>query len=167
MLSINEIKKSFFVSLWFMFLTFPVMVVKVNTIYKVIEWRWERMIWTGISIFVLSLLWRFLIARRESAKKPYEARQSERYSSLRDFIKIRKVYFSLLTAIGLFAASFPFIFSMYQTNIMITALIYVMLGLGLNIVVGLAGLLNLGYVAFFAIGAYSYALLNFHFGIGF
>ena len=50
---------------------------------------------------------------------------------------------------------------------MITGLIYVMLGLGLNIVVGLAGLLDLGYVAFYAVGAYSYALLNYHFGIGF
>jgi len=50
---------------------------------------------------------------------------------------------------------------------MITGLIYVMLGLGLNIVVGLAGLLDLGYVAFYAVGAYAYALLNHHFGLGF
>jgi branched-chain amino acid transport system permease protein len=72
-----------------------------------------------------------------------------------------------LITISVFALVFPFIFSMYQTNIMITGLIYVMLGLGLNIVVGLAGLLDLGYVAFYAVGAYSYALLNHHFGIGF
>jgi branched-chain amino acid transport system permease protein len=44
-------------------------------------------------------------------------------------------------------------------NFGIQILIYVMLGLGLNIVVGLAGLLDLGYVAFYAVGAYSYALL--------
>jgi branched-chain amino acid transport system permease protein len=44
---------------------------------------------------------------------------------------------------------------------------YVVLGLGLNIVVGQAGLLNLGYVAFYAAGAYTYALLYQHFGIGF
>jgi len=50
---------------------------------------------------------------------------------------------------------------------MISALIYVMLGLGLNIVVGLAGLLDLGYVAFYAVGAYAYALLNYHFGLTF
>jgi branched-chain amino acid transport system permease protein len=50
---------------------------------------------------------------------------------------------------------------------MITALMYVMLGLGLNIVVGLAGLLDLGYVAFYAVGAYFYALMNHHFGLGF
>jgi branched-chain amino acid transport system permease protein len=42
----------------------------------------------------------------------------------------------------------------------ITILIYIMLGWGLNIVVGLAGLLDLGYVAFYAVGAYAYALLT-------
>ena len=46
-------------------------------------------------------------------------------------------------------------------------LIYVMLGWGLNIVVGLAGLLDLGYVAFYAVGAYSYALLSSSFGLSF
>jgi branched-chain amino acid transport system permease protein len=46
-------------------------------------------------------------------------------------------------------------------------LIYVMLGWGLNIVVGLAGLLDLGYVAFYAVGAYSYALLSQNFGLSF
>ena len=46
-------------------------------------------------------------------------------------------------------------------------LIYVMLGWGLNIVVGLAGLLDLGYVAFYAVGAYSYALLAQTFGLSF
>jgi branched-chain amino acid transport system permease protein len=46
-------------------------------------------------------------------------------------------------------------------------LIYVMLGWGLNVVVGLAGLLDLGYVAFYAVGAYSYALLSLNFGFSF
>ncbi len=46
-------------------------------------------------------------------------------------------------------------------------LTYVMLGWGLNIVVGLAGLLDLGYVAFYAVGAYSYALLAQYFGFDF
>jgi branched-chain amino acid transport system permease protein len=50
---------------------------------------------------------------------------------------------------------------------MITALMYVVLGLGLNIVVGMAGLLDLGFVAFYAVGAYTYGLLNYHFGLGF
>ena len=50
-------------------------------------------------------------------------------------------------------------------NFGIQILIYVMLGWGLNIVVGLAGLLDLGYVAFYAVGAYSYALLAKTFGL--
>ncbi len=52
-------------------------------------------------------------------------------------------------------------------NFGIQILIYVMLGFGLNIVVGLAGLLDLGYVAFYAVGAYSYALLSQTFGLSF
>jgi branched-chain amino acid transport system permease protein len=52
-------------------------------------------------------------------------------------------------------------------NFGVQILIYVMLGWGLNIVVGLAGLLDLGYVAFYAVGAYSYALLAKTFGLGF
>jgi branched-chain amino acid transport system permease protein len=52
-------------------------------------------------------------------------------------------------------------------NFGVQILIYVMLGWGLNIVVGLAGLLDLGYVAFYAVGAYSYALLAKNFGLSF
>lgn len=52
-------------------------------------------------------------------------------------------------------------------NFGIQILIYVMLGWGLNIVVGLAGLLDLGYVAFYAVGAYAYALLAKTFGLSF
>ena len=52
-------------------------------------------------------------------------------------------------------------------NYGIQILIYVMLGWGLNIVVGLAGLLDLGYVAFYAVGAYTYALLSTTYGLSF
>lgn len=54
-----------------------------------------------------------------------------------------------------------------QVDLGILVLTYVMLGWGLNIVVGLAGLLDLGYVAFYAVGAYSYALLATNFGLSF
>lgn len=55
----------------------------------------------------------------------------------------------------------------YWIDLGILILTYVMLGWGLNIVVGLAGLLDLGYVAFYAVGAYSYALLSTVFGLSF
>jgi branched-chain amino acid transport system permease protein len=55
----------------------------------------------------------------------------------------------------------------YLLDLGILVLTYVMLGWGLNVVVGLAGLLDLGYVAFYAVGAYSYALLATTFGLSF
>ena len=55
----------------------------------------------------------------------------------------------------------------YILDLAILVVTYVMLGWGLNIVVGLAGLLDLGYVAFYAVGAYSYALLAQYFGLSF
>ncbi|MBU9825833.1 high-affinity branched-chain amino acid ABC transporter permease LivM [Rahnella perminowiae] len=65
------------------------------------------------------------------------------------------------------AIAWPFIVSRGTVDIATLTLIYIMLGLGLNVVVGLSGLLVLGYGGFYAIGAYTYALLNHYYGIGF
>jgi ABC-type branched-subunit amino acid transport system permease subunit len=62
--------------------------------------------------------------------------------------------------IVLVVAVLPLVLGPYWNNVVGTVGIYLVLGLGLNIVVGLAGLLDLGYVAFFAIGAYATALLT-------
>ncbi|NWC90688.1 MULTISPECIES: high-affinity branched-chain amino acid ABC transporter permease LivM [unclassified Pseudomonas] len=71
--------------------------------------------------------------------------------------------------IGLIVAAlvWPFFGSRGAVDIATLILIYVLLGLGLNIVVGLAGLLDLGYVGFYAVGAYTYALLSHYLGWGF
>ncbi len=167
MFSFQEIKRSFFVSLWFMFLTFPIMVIRVNTIYKTVEWHWVRLIFVGLGSFVLSLVWRYLIKRKEEGRKKAEESEITSAPWSQTILKDKRFYTPGLIALAGFVIAFPFIFSMYQTNIMTTALIYVVVGLGLNIVVGLAGLLDLGYVAFYAVGAYTYGLLNFHFGLGF
>ena len=150
-----------------MFLTFPIMVIRVNTVQGEIEWRWQNLLIVGVGSFFLSFVWRYFIKKQETGKKKVEAGEIDKIGLSRSIFSQPKFYLPALIVISVFALVFPFIFSMYQTNIMITGLIYVMLGLGLNIVVGLAGLLDLGYVAFYAVGAYSYALLNHHFGIGF
>jgi branched-chain amino acid transport system permease protein len=69
----------------------------------------------------------------------------------------------------IFALLVPVVFydQRYVIDTGIQVLTYVMLGWGLNVVVGLAGLLDLGYVAFYAVGAYSYALLATNFGLSF
>ncbi len=55
----------------------------------------------------------------------------------------------------------------YHIDVLVTAGIFILLALGLNVIVGYAGILNLGYAALFAVGAYTYALVNLHFHIPF
>lgn len=62
--------------------------------------------------------------------------------------------------LGFALLSLPFVLNQFQNSVMNIVFIFVMMGLGLNIVVGYAGLLDLGYVAFFAIGAYVYAFVS-------
>ena len=72
-------------------------------------------------------------------------------------------------ALVAFAVALPFLpfSSRYLVDVATNVLIYIMLGWGLNVVVGLAGLLDLGYVAFYAVGAYSFALISQWLGLGF
>ena len=70
-------------------------------------------------------------------------------------------------ALLVLAVTLPLYGGRYALDTGILVLTYVMLGWGLSIVVGLAGLLDLGYVAFYAVGAYSYALLSTTFHLGF
>jgi branched-chain amino acid transport system permease protein len=146
-----------------MFLTLPIMVIKVSPLERSVEWRWQRLLWVGAGAFFLSFVWRAMLKRKDrgSAHKG-----KEEAAGLRA-LKSRPIILTGCLLAAALVIAFPFIFSTYQTSIMTSALMYVMLGLGLNIVVGLAGLLDLGYVAFYATGAYFYALMNHHFGLGF
>lgn len=130
-----------------------------------------------LAIFVaIATVGRFLVVlfvlpwvkARRDAKTLGAARDIEKHPSFfhKHFLKIA------LAALLLYP---PFIVSIYGyqgslkfvDNFGIQILIYVMLAWGLNIVVGLAGLLDLGYVAFYAVGAYSYALLSSYYGLSF
>jgi len=164
-ISTTDVKKSLGVALWFMVLTFPILVIRVNTVENMVVWRWMNMLWVGLGSFLLSFLWRFLMRRKAMGRR--KETDENKAPFFQRLLQNRRVTIPGLVAVALFALAFPFVFSIYQTNIMTTALIYVLLGLGLNIVVGVAGLLDLGYAAFYLVGAYSYALLNYHFGFGF
>jgi len=168
MFSVKEIKKSLLASIWFVFLTFPIMVIKVNSIEKTVQWRWINLVYVAIGSFILSMAFRYMLQRREKQVSAKEAASDDSAESLiHRIIAVPKYRNASYAGLFLAAVVFPLLVSTYQVNIMTTALMYVVLGLGLNIVVGLAGLLDLGYVAFYAVGAYSYALLNHHFGLGF
>lgn len=86
------------------------------------------------------------------------------WQSWRQSARYQRAFWALLL---LAALIWPFTASRGAVDVMTLALIYVILGLGLNIVVGFAGLLVLGYAAFYAVGAYSYALLAQHFHCSF
>ncbi len=167
MISLKESKRSLSVSLWFMFLTFPIIVIKVDPLEKTIDMRWENMLLVGFGSFVLSIASRIFFERRRRQQVSKTLEKAESLSILQIIQRERRYLYPIALASLAFALLFPHIFSTYQTNVMVTALMYVVLGLGLNIVVGVAGLLDLGYVAFYAVGAYSYALLNLHFDLGF
>ncbi|SDR53287.1 branched-chain amino acid transport system permease protein [Rhizobiales bacterium GAS191] len=110
-----------------------------------------------------------------------EARAARQPVARKEAIKTVVAPRHTLTTIGLpialgFAIAYPFLMTLangglsearYWIDLGILVLTYVMLGWGLNVVVGLAGLLDLGYVAFYAIGAYSYAILSTTFHLSF
>jgi len=169
----GHFKRSFGIGLWFMFLTLPLMVVRVNTISHEVEWRWANLGWVGLCAFAIAWFWQFAVKRREArqalvADAPRAAPKPSFAQRLADDPLLAR---RLLIGAALIAVIFPWIVSTgqnyYHVNIMVSALIFVVLGLGLNITVGLAGLLDLGYIAFFAVGAYTYALLSKNFDLGF
>ncbi len=169
-----HMKRALGISLWFMFLTLPLMVVRVNTINQEVEWRWHNLLWVGVAAFAIAWLWQFAIERRaamraKAASQP--AAVSTRTGLFQRLADDPVLGRRVLLGAALVAVVFPWLVSsgqnFYHVNVMVSALIFVVLALGLNITVGLAGLLDLGYVAFFAVGAYTYALLGQHFQLGF
>ncbi|HET6719304.1 MAG TPA: high-affinity branched-chain amino acid ABC transporter permease LivM, partial [Rhodocyclaceae bacterium] len=105
------------------------------------------------------------LKKRKHAKAAASAAQADDAGPASRFSVLKPLGWLLLG----FSLALPIVFSdnRYVVDTATTVLIYVMLGWGLNVVVGLAGLLDLGYVAFYAVGAYTYALLSTQFGWGF
>ncbi|WP_336800421.1 high-affinity branched-chain amino acid ABC transporter permease LivM [Kaistia sp. MMO-174] len=115
---------------------------------------------------LLTLVWPAMAARKERAAPASDTPSPLRQAVSRWFAPASLVFLFLYPAIIVSLLGFQGSLK-WVDNFGIQILIYVMLGWGLNIVVGLAGLLDLGYVAFYAVGAYSYALLSTHFGFSF
>ena len=85
---------------------------------------------------------------------------------LGEWLADSKYRWTFFIVTGLFLIALPFFTQSYLATLSLI-LIYVLLGLGLNIVVGLAGLLDLGFVGFYAVGAYGYALGYQYLGLSF
>ena len=164
----QRILKAAITALWFMLLTLPVLGIKLNVAAKSVVWRFDRLLALGAGIFVLALIWDWCFSRKAAGTKIINLPQWFNLGEMVEAFKNRAgLRLGGLAVLAVVLIVMPLVSSFYQTNIMISALLYVMLALGLNIVVGLAGQLVLGYVAFYAIGAYTYGLLNQYFGLGF
>jgi branched-chain amino acid transport system permease protein len=128
-----------------------------------LRFRWEAVAFGVALVFVgrLALIgMRSLPAGTAGAVAAPVTRAAALLGPYRNFIVVAGVAFA-------FALPFLPFANRYTVDVATTVLIYIMLGWGLNIVVGLAGLLDLGYVAFYAVGAYSYALFARWFDLGF
>ncbi|MEA3290833.1 MAG: high-affinity branched-chain amino acid ABC transporter permease LivM [Pseudomonadota bacterium] len=139
-----------------------------KTVYRpgglVLEGRFWLVVIAVGAVFVGRLLLAFW---RESRPPPHAAKEKPEAARKKGPTIATVSRVLGIAALG-FALTLPLFFpNRYIVDIGVLVLTYVMLGWGLNIVVGLAGLLDLGYVAFYAVGAYSYALLAHYFGLSF
>ncbi|WP_232628861.1 high-affinity branched-chain amino acid ABC transporter permease LivM [Methylobacterium sp. Leaf118] len=143
--------------------------------------RWGLVASLCAAVFLLRIAQRLVLDRRaaRAARTPAPHQASEAASAEpkagRSLSQLGLSRLGLPLFVG-FALTLPLVAALatgglsparYWIDLGILILTYVMLGWGLNIVVGLAGLLDLGYVAFYAVGAYSYALLSTVFGLSF
>ena len=141
----QDIKKWAIGSLWLFILTIPFLGI-INALYLL------------VSLIALAIL--YLIY------KSFEQGISDiQYKIFQ--LSIPSIRWPLYSVIAILVIILPFISDPYITNVGTSALTYIVLALGLNIVVGFAGLLDLGYVAFYAVGAYFYALLSIKAGLSF
>ncbi len=150
-------------------LSFPILALRTEQNMAnqlVLDQRWSYMAIAFAVAFAARLAYLLAPARNAPSARPLAAEHEARARLMR-----------ALTMAGLaLLVAYPFLVVAlvgntgaikWIDNFAIQILIYVMLGWGLNIVVGLAGLLDLGYVAFYAIGAYAFALLSTHYDLGF
>ncbi len=169
----GALKDAGFLALFTFGLAFPILAFRTRqtlTEGLVLEPRWGLVATVVAIAFSSRLVW-LLFGNR------IKAGAAAAFSAAGSALAPLKDYSTAFKWIGLaWLIAYPFLAVLiagpggalkWIDNYGIQILIYVMLGWGLNIVVGLAGLLDLGYVAFYAVGAYSTALLTTHFGFSF
>ena len=164
----SPLKTAFFSALLVLAVAYPVLGLKLTTVGIKLEVHGASpaMLWTIAGAAVLMFVWQLLRNRLDGvwAKLPELPKVPGAASN---FLTLPSTQRWIILAPVMIGLVWPFFASRGSVDIVTLILIYVMLGLGLNIVVGLAGLLDLGYVGFYAVGAYSYALLSHYFGLGF
>ena len=164
----RNLKQAFFSALLVWAVAFPVLGLKlsIDGISLVVHSQGSFTIGI-IAVCSLLMFLRVLFDRQWSAVM---GRRSDRKlipPAVSNYLTLPKTQRYVIIGLIVAALVWPFFGSRGAVDIATLILIYVLLGLGLNIVVGLAGLLDLGYVGFYAVGAYSYAMLSHYLGWSF
>jgi branched-chain amino acid transport system permease protein len=166
--SVKNLKSAIFSALLVLIVAYPVLGLKLTTVGIGLQVHGATAfeLWCIGGAATLIFLWQLLRDRITPvwAKRPQLPSGS---GQIGNFLTLPSTQRWILLAMVMVALVWPFFASRGAVDIATLILIYVMLGLGLNIVVGLAGLLDLGYVGFYAVGAYSYAILSHYFGLSF
>ncbi len=163
-----RLRTAFFSALLVLAVAYPILGLKLETVGVNLEVHGAtpRTLWIVALAAVLMFVWQLVrdqvtASWRRSGGLPLPA------TGLGTKLTEPKTQRWVILGLVLVALVWPFYGSRGAVDIATLILIYVMLGLGLNIVVGLAGLLDLGYVGFYAVGAYTYAMLSHYYGLGF
>ena len=164
----RNLKQAFFSALLVWAVAFPVLGLKLSidgislSVHSQGSFNLSIIALCSVLMFLRVLFdkqWSSVIGRRSDRKLIPPA--------VSNYLTLPKTQRYVIMGLIVAALVWPFFGSRGAVDIATLILIYVLLGLGLNIVVGLAGLLDLGYVGFYAVGAYSYAMLSHYLGWSF
>ncbi len=145
-------------------LSFPILAFRTEQNFSnelVLQSRWFAVLIAALAAFAVRFIMLAAPRRvRTLRPRPYPPRLIGAFTFAARFASSAGIVALIAFPIVMLALFGPAGALKWIDNFGIQILLYVLLGWGLNIVVGLAGLLDLGYVAFYAVGAYSYALLS-------
>ncbi|MFP6848854.1 MAG: high-affinity branched-chain amino acid ABC transporter permease LivM [Pseudomonas sp.] len=165
----KNLKTALFSSILLLLIAYPILGLKLSVvgISLQVQGASAQTLWTiGIAAALL-FIWHLLLRDRLLGGEKLKGALPSLPQNLKNAMTLPSVQRWIMLALFVVALAWPFFGSRAAVDIATLILIYVMLGIGLNIVVGLAGLLDLGYVGFYAVGAYTYALLAEYAGFGF
>ena len=164
----RNLKTALFSTLLLLLVSYPILGLKLSVIGigLQVEGADAQTLWTIGLAAVAMFTWQLLRDRLPGAGQ-LAALTPSMPGQVKHWLTLPSTQRWIILALVMLALVWPFFGSRAAVDIATLILIYVMLGIGLNIVVGLAGLLDLGYVGFYAVGAYTYALLAEYAGFGF
>lgn len=147
---------------WFFCLLWPVLGIHED---GTLSFKTAGIVWLLVFMVTASCLGIYIF-HKAGGLKPISRMAGGARNKIVDYTgKVPKKYWlGLVVAAALVLPAFT---ERYGQDVAISVLVYICLGLGLNIVIGLAGMLDLGYIAFYGVGAYTYALLSVNYGIPF